>query len=176
MIIRFHETFALPADEVFSYFQSPSDWIRLYGFGGGARDLGGGWFAVPLQSFPFPLVARMTAVEPSRLARWEFRGFWKGEAEVRFTPSDGGVTLEGFERISMRWLPLISSLLESLFLERAFRGIWGLGWKRLHRAERAARDPLARFSPGPPLPEFIASQLPQTRRTWRIESGADAGR
>ena len=176
MIIRFHESFALPADEVFSYFQSPSDWIRLYGFGGAVRDLGGGWFAVPLQSFPFPLVARMTAVEPSRLARWEFRGFWKGEGEVRFTTSDAGVTLEGFERISMRWLPLITTVFERIFLERAFRGIWSLGWKRLRRAERSASDPLARFAAGPPLPGFIAAQLPHTRRIWLIESGIDAGR
>lgn len=176
MIIRFHESFSLPAEEVFSYFQSPADWIRLYGFGGGARDLGDGWFAVPLKSFPFPLVARMTAVEPARLARWEFRGFWKGEGEVRVTPSAGGVTLEGHEQISMRWLPLISRAIETLFLERTFRAIWALGWKRLRRAGRIAADPASRFSPAPPLPDFIDRQLPFTRRTWRIEGGIDAGR
>jgi haloalkane dehalogenase len=176
LIIRFRERFALPAEEVFSYFQSPADWIRLYGFGGGARDLGGGWFAVPLKSFPFPLVARMTAVEPSRLARWEFRGFWKGEGEVRFMPSADGVTLEGHERISLRWLPLLTVVIEKLFLERAFRAIWELGWRRLRRAERVAADPASRFGPALPLPDFIERQAPARRRAWRIEGGADAGR
>ena len=36
MILRFRETFALPIGEVFSYFETPSDWARLYGFAGQA--------------------------------------------------------------------------------------------------------------------------------------------
>ncbi len=46
MIIRFKHEFSLPVDEVFSYFQTPADWARLYGLAGDVKDLGGGWYAV----------------------------------------------------------------------------------------------------------------------------------
>ena len=141
MRIEFDERFELPAGELFSYFATPADWPRLYGLAAEVRDLGGGWCAVPLASFPFPLVARNTVVEPTRLVRWEFRGFWRGGGEVTFESSAGAVSLTGHEEISVRWLGPLSRLLEKLFLERRFRAIWALGWRRLRRQEQAAREP-----------------------------------
>jgi hypothetical protein len=38
MIIRFNHEFSLPAQEVYSYFQTPADWTRLYGLAGDAKD------------------------------------------------------------------------------------------------------------------------------------------
>lgn len=134
--IHFREQFALPIEEVFSYFRTPADWTRLYGLAGEVKDLGGGWFAVPLKSFPFPLVAKNTEVEPPRQVRWTFRGFWRGEGEVTFEESDGVVTVEGYEIISIRWLFFLSVIAERLFLEKQFRGIWELGWRRLRSAPR----------------------------------------
>jgi hypothetical protein len=136
MRIDFDERFALPVAEVFGYFATPADWGRLYGFVGG-RDLGDGWFAVGLAGFPFPLVAKNTVCVPNELVRWTFRGFWRGEGEVRFTAEPGGVRVEGFEAIGPRWLPLLSPLVERLFLEKRFRAIWALGWRRLRKREAA---------------------------------------
>jgi hypothetical protein len=45
----------------------------------------------------------------------------------------GGVQVEGCEEITARWLPGLSWLLERLFMEREFRRIWALGWRRLRR-------------------------------------------
>lgn len=42
MIIQFNEQFALPIDEIFSYFRTPADWVRLYGKAGEVKDLGDG--------------------------------------------------------------------------------------------------------------------------------------
>jgi len=139
MILRFHETFALPVGEVFSYFATPRDWARLYGFAGEVRDRGGGWVAVPLKSFPYPLVAKNTLVEPNRRVRWTFKGFWRGEGEVSFDGDDCQVTVSGFERISVRWLGALSPLVERPFLRRPFEQVWALGWRRLRKAERARR-------------------------------------
>jgi len=134
MRITFSERFALPVDEVFSYFASPADWSRLYGFSG-VRDLGSGWYAVGIEGFPFPLVARATLVEANHLVRWTFRGFWRGDGEVRFTSSPGSVLIEGYENIAIRWLFVLSPLVERLFLESRFRAIWQLGWRRLRKRE-----------------------------------------
>lgn len=136
MQIRFRETFALPVDAVFSCFETPRDWSRLFGLAGTVEDRGDGWFAVPLRSFPFPLVAKTTQVEPNRLVHWTFRGFWKGEGEVRFSGDGHQVTVEGFERISVRWLGPFSTVVERLFLQRRFEQIWSLGWRRLRKGKR----------------------------------------
>jgi hypothetical protein len=136
MIVRFREKFRLPASEVYDYFRSPRDWVRLFGFAGDTKDLGGGWFAVALKRFPFPLVARNVQNEPNRFVRWEFRGFWRGKGEVRFTETPEGVLVEGFEEIAVRWLFFLSPLVERLFLERSFRAIWALGWHRLRKTEK----------------------------------------
>lgn len=135
MIIRFRETFALPADLVYGFFRSPADWVRLYGFAGRGEDRGDGWHAVPLKGFPFPLVARMTIQDAPRRAAWRFRGFWRGEGEVRIGTTPGGITVEGYEDIAVRWLGPLSGLAERAFLERQFQRIWQRGWKRLRQLE-----------------------------------------
>ncbi len=137
MLIHFNERFALPVQEVYSYFSSPAEWPRLYGMAGRPRDLGAGWHAISLHRFPFPLVARNTETIANERVRWTFRGFWRGEGEVRFTPTPEGVLLQGYERISVRWLFRLSPIVERLFLERQFRAIWQLGWERLHKRAQA---------------------------------------
>lgn len=139
--IQFDECIPLEAAQVYSYFATPAAWVRLYGFAGRVDDRGGGWYAVPLKRFPFPLVARITHSEPPRFVRWEFRGFWRGGGEVRLTDLAGGVRIDGHEEISVRWLPGISWLLERLFMEREFRRIWALGWRRLRKAEQLPAEP-----------------------------------
>ena len=139
MIVRFSEEFSLPVDEVFAYFQTPADWTRLYGLAGDVKDLGDGWYAVPLRRFPFPLVAKNVEQEPLKMVRWVFRGFWRGEGKVWFTATPGGVLVEGYERIAVRWLFFLSPVIERLFLERSFRKIWDIGWHRLRK--RQAPDP-----------------------------------
>jgi hypothetical protein len=88
-----------------------------------------------LKRFPFPLVAKNTEQTPNELVRWIFRGFWRGRGEVRFTERPGGVIVEGFEEIAVRWLFFMSPLIEQLFLERDFRSIWEIGWHRLRKRE-----------------------------------------
>ena len=139
MIIRFKHEFSLPVEEVFSYFQTPADWARLYGLAGDVTDLGGGWYAVPLKRFPFPLVARNTEQRANELSRWVFKGFWRGKGEVRFTESPNGLVVEGYEEIAVRWLFFLSPLIERLFLERSFHSIWEIGWRRLRKREVASQ-------------------------------------
>ena len=138
MRIGFDETFRLPPEQVESYFRTPADWVRLYGLAGEVEDRGEGWIAVPLAGFPFPLVARTVEHRPGERVRWVFRGFWRGEGEVRFEPTeDGGCRVRGFEEIAVRPLGPLSRPVERLLLERRFRGIWALGWRRLRRSEPA---------------------------------------
>ena len=138
MIIRFQHEFSLPVEELYSYFQTPADWTRLYGLAGDVKDLGGGWYAVPLKRFPFPLVAKNTEQTVNEFVSWVFRGFWRGRGEVRFTASPTGVVVEGYEEISVRYLFFLSPLIERLFLERSFRSIWEIGWHRLRKREAAS--------------------------------------
>ncbi len=135
MIVRFRHEFALPVEEVFSYFRTPADWSRLYGLAGEVKELGEGWYSVPLKRFPFPLVARNVEQEPDRFVRWTFRGFWRGWGEARFEPTERGVVVEGSEEIAVRWLFFLSPLVERLLLERTFRTIWDIGWHRLRKRE-----------------------------------------
>ncbi|HLA78689.1 MAG TPA: SRPBCC family protein [Vicinamibacteria bacterium] len=139
MLIEFSEEFDLPVADVYPYFRTPRDWQRLYGAFGDVGDRGDGWYAVPLRGFPFPLVARVTSDEPLRSVRWEFRGFWRGEGEVRFTPTPGGVAIQGYERITIRHLPWLAPLVERLLLESKFRKVWDSGWRRLRRQAAAGR-------------------------------------
>ena len=141
MIINFTEHFNLPAAEVFSYFLTPADWTRLYGLAGDPRDLGGGWYAIALKHFPFPLVARNTEQEPNHMVRWVFRGFWRGRGEARFVETTDGVRVEGFEEIAVRPLFFLSPLFERLFLEKRFRAIWEIGWHRLRKRESPRSSP-----------------------------------
>jgi hypothetical protein len=138
MLLRFKERIALPAAVVYSYFRTPEDWVRLYGAFGEVSDEGEGWRAVHLRHFPWPLVAKITEDEPDRRVKWEFRGFWQGEGEISFEPVDEGVLIEGYEQISPAGLRFLAPLAERLFLERRFRGIWALGFRRLRK--EAARQ------------------------------------
>ena len=138
MIIKFQHEFSLPVEELYSYFQTPADWTRLYGLAGDVKDLGSGWYAVPLKRFPFPLVAKNTEQTVNEFVSWVFRGFWRGRGEVRFTASPAGVVVEGYEEISVRYLSFLSPLIERLFLERSFRSIWEIGWRRLRKREAAS--------------------------------------
>jgi hypothetical protein len=136
MRIEFREQFTLPVERIFSFFRTPADWVRLYGMFGEVETRGDGWYAVPLQGFPFPLVARVTDSAENRLVHWTFRGFWRGEGEVRFEPTPDGTRVDGFEEISVRWLFFLSPVIERILLDRRFRGIWRHGWKRLHGLEQ----------------------------------------
>ena len=139
MIIKFKQEFSLPLEEVYAYFQTPADWVRLYGLAGEVKDLGEGWYAVPLKKFPFPLVAKNTVQRPNEFIHWVFRGFWRGQGEISFTERSDGVLVEGYEEISVRWLFLLSPLIERLFLERSFQSIWEIGWRRLRKRESARK-------------------------------------
>ena len=133
MIVKFREEFRLPVEELYAYFHSPGDWVRLYGIVGKVKEYGDGWYAIPLHRFPFPLVARNTEQVPNELVRWVFRGFWRGRGEVRFSPTATGTRVEGSEEISVRWLSVFSPIVERLLLRRQFEKIWALGWRRLRK-------------------------------------------
>lgn len=133
MIVRFNEEFHLSIDEMYGYFRTPADWVRIFGFPGVVQELANGWYSIPLKSFPFPLVAKYTYENPPNNARWVFRGFWKGEGEIQLTPTDTGVLVQGFEKIAIRPLGLLSPVVERLFLEKGFRRIWEIGWHRLRK-------------------------------------------
>lgn len=135
MRIEFRGQFALPMSEVFGYYPTPADWVRLYGFGGAARALGDGWHVVPLKHFPFPLVTRVMACRENEFVCWTFKGFWRGYAEMRFASHDGKVVVTGYEQIAVRWLFGLSPFVERWFLERTFRALWARGWRRLREIE-----------------------------------------
>jgi len=143
MLIRFAEELDLPVEEVYPYFRTAQDWPRLYGAFGEVVDRGDGWYAVPLRRFPFPLVARVTRDEPLECVRWEFGGAWRGDGEVRFTPTASGVAVQGYEEITLRPLGWLAPLVERLFLESRFTKVWESGWRRLRRqaAARAGAAP-----------------------------------
>lgn len=141
MLIEFDQEFELPVEAVYTYFRTPADWPRLYGSFGAVEDRGDGWFAVPLRRFPFPLVAKVTAAEPLRRVRWTFRDFWRGEGEVRFTPTHHGTRVQGYERIAMPALLGFGRVIEKAFLEARFEAVWDYGWRRLRRQASADRLP-----------------------------------
>ena len=49
------------------------------------------------------------------------------------TPTDTGVLVQGFEKIAVRPLWILSPLIEKLLLEKSFRRIWDIGWYRLRK-------------------------------------------
>ena len=136
MRIDIKEQLHLPVETIFDYFRSPTEWTRLYGLAGEAKILGNGWVEVPIAGFPFPLVAKVVSLDPQRHVRWIFRGFWKGDGELNFHTQEQGVLVSGYERISVRPLGPLSTLLEKLFLESRFRFIWALGWNRLRKRDQ----------------------------------------
>lgn len=133
MLIRFDNDFDLPVEEAYAYFRTPRDWPRLFGSFGEVEDRGEGWYAVPLRNFPFPLVAKTTRDEPLSCVEWVFRGFWRGEGQVCFVRTRGGVAIRGFERISPRPLGWLAPLVEPVLLEKRFRKVWESGWRQLRR-------------------------------------------
>lgn len=132
MRIDFDETVPARPDVVFDYFRAPTEWPRLYGAFGEVRELGGGWFAVPLSGSLPDLEARTIAVEPHRRAAWELRGTFIGKGEVNLEPRDGGTRITGFEEIAVKGLDDPDLLAE---MTRAFEAIWQMGWDRL-RSDR----------------------------------------
>jgi hypothetical protein len=136
--LTFKEKFKVPANEVFSYFSSPKEWVRLFGTHKLPKDLGGGWYSVPLRYFPIPLVAKNVAVEKNKKVRWIFRGFWRGVGEVEFKSLSDGVSVEGFEYISPHGLWAAASLTERMFMDKEFHRIWNGGWKRIRHANKAS--------------------------------------
>lgn len=136
MYLQFREEFDLPAARIFPYFATPADWAKLYGSVGETKVSGDGWYSVPLQRFPFPLVARNVVAEPDRLVRWIFGGFWSGVGEVRLTEAAGKTIVEGFEFITPHGLWLLAGPVEERFMAREFERIWALGWKRIRSSER----------------------------------------
>lgn len=143
MLIQFDEQIDLPVERVYAYFRSPKEWPRLYGSFGDVEERGEGWYAVPLRRFPFPLVARVTRAEPNRCVSWTFRGFWRGDGEVSFHPTERGVAIRGYERISVGPLACFSRFLERVMLERPFRRVWASGWRRLRREAEGSGGALA---------------------------------
>ena len=132
MRIEFDETVPVSVAAAYSFFRSPRDWIRLYGAFGEVRDVGDGWFRVPLRRFPFPLVARITRDEPNRSVRWELRGFFRGQGQVSLESSADGVRITGFEEVTTP-LPRRAAWIERRLLEPRFRAIWASGFRRLPR-------------------------------------------
>lgn len=136
MLIEFKESFELPIEEIFKCFSSPKEWPSLYGLTGKVREYGNGWYSIPLQYFPFPLIARNIICKPNEFVKWEFKGFWKGEGEIKLIKNQNEVMLQGYEKISIRWLFCLSPIVEKLFLEKQFIYIWELGWKRLRKRHK----------------------------------------
>jgi hypothetical protein len=137
MRIEFDEEFGVPVEEAYGYFRTPMNWPRLFPAFGEATDLGGGECAVPFRGFPFPLVTRITRDESLRCVEWIFSGFWKGEGQVTFEPTSGGVVIRGYEEVSLRPLLWLAPLVERRFLEARFRRVWESGWRRLRRQTAA---------------------------------------
>jgi len=131
--LSFKEEFDLPVSSIFPYFESPSEWGKLYGIVKPSKKLGDDWYAVPLKKFPFPLVAKNVQYEHEKKVCWIFGGFWRGVGEINFSANDSKTIVEGFEYISAHGLWLLSSLFEKHFMEKEFKRIWDFGWKRVKR-------------------------------------------
>ncbi|MCC7074011.1 MAG: hypothetical protein IT383_22070 [Deltaproteobacteria bacterium] len=142
MRIEFEERFALSPEHCYQYFKTPADWVRLYGAFGEVEDRGDGWQAVVLRGFPLPLVARVVEARPPACVRWEFGGPWRGSGTVELLREAPGVVIRGYEEIELRLVPRIAHRwLERAFMERRFRGIWKLGWRRLREEAASVTAP-----------------------------------
>ena len=135
MRLDFDEWVDLPCERVYAYMRSPGDWPRLYRAFTRVSDRRDGWQAVHLRRFPIPLVVRIVEASPERV-HWRFRGFWRGEGEVRLTAERGGVSIRGFEEVSPAGLGWLAPLVERI-LKSSFKAIWASGFRRL-RKEAAA--------------------------------------
>src|SRR5215467_407695 len=104
MLIQFNESFRLPCELIFPYFQDPASWVKLYGELKPINVDSKGWTYISLEKFPFPLRARCIHFDENRQVRWEFSGFWRGVAEINFQPEDSekGIAktrITGFEYV-----------------------------------------------------------------------------
>lgn len=129
MRVDFDGTVPVPVEEVYGYLRSPEDWPRLYGSFGEVRDLGEGWFAVPLPGERPNLEARITASREFEHAAWDLRGTFSGRGEVHLEPVGDGTRVTGFEEIDVTAFAADSELLA--VLDREFHAIWQSGWDRL---------------------------------------------
>ncbi len=128
MRIDFDEEVPVPPEVVFDYLRAPTEWPRLYGAYGEVRDLGKGWYAVPLAGSRSDLEARLTHLELDRLVAWELRGEYPGKAEVKLAHCEEGTRITGFEEIDVMETLDADEVAE---LCRAFEAIWQKGWDSL---------------------------------------------
>ena len=133
MYLHFKEEFDLPIHEIFPYFESPSEWARLYGVVKPTRVLKDDWHAIPLKKVPFPLLAKNVDFHHEKSVRWIFGGFWRGVGEVNFSSQNNKTIVEGFEYITPHGAWFLSSLVERHLMEEEFTRIWNLGWKRIRK-------------------------------------------
>lgn len=134
MRIDFDEEVTAPPEVAFDFLRSPTEWPRLYGLAGVVRDLGRGWYAIPLAGDQPDLEARLTRLEIDRLVAWELRGTFAGTGEVNLTPSGQGTRITGFEEIDVAGLndPEVLAV-----VIQGFESIWQMGWDRLRSTEHA---------------------------------------
>jgi hypothetical protein len=135
MYFDFKEEFDLPISEIFPYFETPSDWAKLYGVVKPSKILSDNWHSIPLKAVPFPLLAKNVVSENQKRVRWIFGGFWRGVGEVNFSTENGKTVISGFECITPHGTWLLSSMVEKHFMEKEFIRIWNLGWKRIRKNE-----------------------------------------
>jgi hypothetical protein len=58
MYLSFEEEFDIPVNRIFPYFESPSEWGKLYGVVKPPKVMKNDWHAIPVKKFPFPLMAK----------------------------------------------------------------------------------------------------------------------
>lgn len=135
MYLQFKEEFNLPVRDIFPYFKTPADWAKLYGTVKPSKVLKNEWHSIPLKMFPFPLVAKNVVSQNGKKVRWVFGGFWRGVGEVNFSAENNKTVIEGYEFITPHGFWLFSALFEKFFMEREFKRIWEIGWKRIRKNE-----------------------------------------
>ena len=141
MLIKFDHEFICSVEEAYSYFRTPRDWPRLFRAFGIAEERGDGWYTVPFRKLPFPLVTRITRDDPLQRVEWEFKGFWHGEGQVSFVPTEHGVIIRGFERISAKSLGFLAPFVEPLLLQKPFERVWESGWRWLRGKGMSVNQP-----------------------------------
>ena len=128
MRIDFDEEVPVPPDVVFDYLRAPTEWPRLYGAFGEVRDLGKGWYAVPMAGARADLEARVTHLELNQRAAWELRGAFPGKGEVNLARCENGTRITGFEEINVEDAHDLEAIAE---MSRALASIWQMGWDSL---------------------------------------------
>lgn len=135
MYLSFREEFEIPVSKIFPYFETPSEWGKLYGVVEPPKAMENDWHAIPLHRFPFPLIAKNVEYQHEKNVRWIFGGFWRGVGEVNFSLEGNKTVVTGYEYIIPHGFWLFASLFEKFFMEKQFQKIWSLGWKRIRKNE-----------------------------------------